>query len=94
MDGCALAREILRYRRRIGITQAELARRTGASARSVKRWEKGFLPQTRHLERLGPALGMTLSERAAFMGAAASLRSRYCHPAPSVVASVRDADHR
>jgi HTH-type transcriptional regulator/antitoxin HipB len=53
----SLARDILRSRRRLGISQAELARRAGISQTSLDRIERGkSKPNTKIIDRIDRAL--------------------------------------
>src|SRR5690349_12366275 len=48
------AREITTLRERLGINQAELARRMECSAMTISRWERGLLqPSAEHFIQLG-----------------------------------------
>ena len=50
---------IVRYRRGMGWTQAELAERVGVNINTVRAWEKGAQPRPRHLQALAQAFGAT-----------------------------------
>ncbi|WP_433364294.1 BTAD domain-containing putative transcriptional regulator [Actinoplanes sp. CA-142083] len=58
-----------RYRRRAGLTQEELARRSGLSTRGIRDLEKNRVatPHARSLRRLGDALSLSAEETAAFV---------------------------
>ena len=63
MRGTNIADSIARGRKDLGITQAELAERVGATKAAVSKWELGqSLPDVGMLPRLASQLGITIDE--------------------------------
>lgn len=60
-----LASRLVAYRRRLGITQVELARLVGTTDQSIGRWEAGAAPQPRFRRRLEELMDGVLGESAA-----------------------------
>jgi transcriptional regulator with XRE-family HTH domain len=61
VDGRSIAAEIRRARAEAGLTQAELARRTGTTQSAVSRLESGrLIPTLAVLERVANATGSTI----------------------------------
>jgi DNA-binding XRE family transcriptional regulator len=61
----SLARKIIRDRRRLGLTQADLARRAGIRPESLNRIEQGHVsPTIRTIERIDAALRQEEREKA------------------------------
>lgn len=59
-----LYRELREARRRLGWTQAELARRTGTTQTAIARLERGqVMPRLRTLHRLAEVMGKKLAVR-------------------------------
>lgn len=57
-----IAENIIRHRERLGITQAELARRVGVKRPTVTQWEAGKGPGKEIIPRIADALGITIDE--------------------------------
>jgi transcriptional regulator with XRE-family HTH domain/tetratricopeptide (TPR) repeat protein len=69
---------LLRYRRATGLTQEELAAKSGMSVRALSNLERGRAggAQRRSAESLADALGLAGEQRTEFVGAAATARQR------------------
>ena len=68
--------QVRQFRRRAGLSQAELAERANLSAAAVTTLERGVrrAPYPRTVEALAVALGLSAAERAALVAAAQQTR--------------------